>query len=505
MNVQQAELYQRIQSFSLDNPDASLSFSKRLARDNAWTAQYSQRVIEEYKKFVFLAVVAGHPVTPSDQVDQVWHLHLLYTHSYWGEFCPNVLQTPLHHGPTRGGKREHHTFNNWYSKTLASYELFFGQTPPADIWPPAHIRFGRDVHFVRVNTQQTWLIPKRRPVLLPKLRLEQPAIVTLLFVLALTVTGCQASILTIRNPLDFKGPEFLAFYLLVASAAILLACFLRWCLRQPLGNSSGESVSLDAYETAYLAGGKYQAIHVAIASLVQRGHLKARPLTRTLTLKTPLTHNSHPLEQAIEQAITVDGSIHRVRASVANATDPIYKRLQSLGLLLTERQAKLAQQLPASLIFAVLLLGITKIVVGISRGKPVGFLVVLCIITAIIGFCFLGVSVFRTRSGDRVLSKLRTRHANLRQTRAINNSQADSQLELAFALFSSEVLTDSSLTDLKQVLTPPVSSTSTSGSGDSSSWWSGGGGDGGSCGDGGGGGCGGGGCGGGGCGGCGGG
>ena len=32
--------------------------------------------IEEYRKFVFLALVAGHQITPSDQVDQVWHLHL---------------------------------------------------------------------------------------------------------------------------------------------------------------------------------------------------------------------------------------------------------------------------------------------------------------------------------------------------------------------------------------------------------------------------------------------
>ena len=105
MNVQQAELYQRIQAFSLDNPDSDLSFSKRLARDNGWSAEYTQRVIAEYKKFAFLAVVAGHPVTPSDQVDQAWHLHLIYTHSYWGEFCPNVLQTPLHHGPTRCSRR----------------------------------------------------------------------------------------------------------------------------------------------------------------------------------------------------------------------------------------------------------------------------------------------------------------------------------------------------------------------------------------------------------------
>ncbi|MCX5952813.1 MAG: hypothetical protein NTZ40_04815 [Cyanobacteria bacterium] len=32
--------------------------------------------IEEYRKFVFLALVAGHQITPSDQVDQVGHLHL---------------------------------------------------------------------------------------------------------------------------------------------------------------------------------------------------------------------------------------------------------------------------------------------------------------------------------------------------------------------------------------------------------------------------------------------
>src|SRR3712207_2625356 len=106
INSQQGELYQRIQAFPLDTADAHLPFSQRLARDNGWTIEYTQRVIDEYKKFIFLAVVAEHPVTPSDQVDQVWHLHLLYTRSYWEEFCPKVLQMPLHHGPTQGGSRE---------------------------------------------------------------------------------------------------------------------------------------------------------------------------------------------------------------------------------------------------------------------------------------------------------------------------------------------------------------------------------------------------------------
>ncbi|MEK6230809.1 MAG: hypothetical protein N2A42_03075 [Luteolibacter sp.] len=33
----------------------------------------------EYKRFVALAMLAGHPVTPSEEVDQAWHLHLVYT------------------------------------------------------------------------------------------------------------------------------------------------------------------------------------------------------------------------------------------------------------------------------------------------------------------------------------------------------------------------------------------------------------------------------------------
>ena len=131
LDSQQVELYERIQAFSLDQPDTPLSFSKRLAKDNGWSLSYAQRAIAEYKKFTFLAVVAGHPVTPSDQVDQVRHLHLGYTRSYWQEFCPNVLQTTLHHNPSRGGASEQLKFDDWYSRTLESYKQFLVRFLPS--------------------------------------------------------------------------------------------------------------------------------------------------------------------------------------------------------------------------------------------------------------------------------------------------------------------------------------------------------------------------------------
>lgn len=161
MTLEQQELYHRIEAFRFDEGRAEFPFIARLARDNGWSIGYTARVVTEYRRFTFLAVEAGHPVTPSDQVDQVWHLHILYTRSYWDRFCKQVLRTPLHHGPTKGGDSERSKFTDWYSKTKESYRRFFGEELPVDIWPNADTRFGEDIHYERVNTKRAWVIPKR--------------------------------------------------------------------------------------------------------------------------------------------------------------------------------------------------------------------------------------------------------------------------------------------------------------------------------------------------------
>jgi|GEM_PF-1365114 len=158
--AQQVELFEQIQTFAIDQPGASLSFSKRLASDHQWSLIYTQRVIEEYKKFLFLAIVADHPVTPSNAVDQAWHLHLTYTHSYWNDLCTHILPRPLHHHPTQGGQQQRELFWNCYGKTLDSYERFFGYCAPVDIWTPPATRFQQAGQFRQVNSQDYWVIPK---------------------------------------------------------------------------------------------------------------------------------------------------------------------------------------------------------------------------------------------------------------------------------------------------------------------------------------------------------
>ena len=154
------QLWSRIESFPLDDPSSGLRFSERLARENGWSAAFTESVLKEYRKFIYLCASSGHAVTPSDAVDQAWHLHLCYTRSYWQDLCKDTLGFRLHHGPTKGGSAERSKFGDWYQLTLESYREAFGTEPPPEIWPPSEIRFGKQ-DFRRIDTSSHFILKKR--------------------------------------------------------------------------------------------------------------------------------------------------------------------------------------------------------------------------------------------------------------------------------------------------------------------------------------------------------
>ncbi|WP_128892856.1 hypothetical protein [Erythrobacter sp. HKB08] len=160
-SVISSDLWQRLAAYEIGPEQATLSFRDRLARENRWDSAFADRVIGEYKRFCYLARTAGHEVTPSDAVDQAWHLHLTYSRDYWQRFCPEVLGAELHHGPTAGGQAERTRYYDQYAATLKSYEDAFGEPPPADIWPGAARRFGVDPKGVRVNPADVMILPRK--------------------------------------------------------------------------------------------------------------------------------------------------------------------------------------------------------------------------------------------------------------------------------------------------------------------------------------------------------
>ncbi len=160
MSAVSTDLWQRLAAYEIGPSDASLSFQRRLARENRWSEDFTRRVLREYKRFCYLAVTAGHEVTPSDAVDQAWHLHLTYSRDYWERFCPEVLGAPLHHGPTAGGTAERDRYYRQYADTLNAYEDAFGEPPEPDIWPDAKRRFLTDPLAYRINPRDKLVVPR---------------------------------------------------------------------------------------------------------------------------------------------------------------------------------------------------------------------------------------------------------------------------------------------------------------------------------------------------------
>lgn len=128
-------LWEQIRDFSLDDATAVVPFSQRLSRQQKWSTQFTQRVITEYKRFLYLCVMRPGGAAPSPMVDEVWHLHMTYTQSYWQRLCRELLQTELHHYPSKGGRDETEKHIHWYRQTLEAYEQTFSEKAPDEIWP----------------------------------------------------------------------------------------------------------------------------------------------------------------------------------------------------------------------------------------------------------------------------------------------------------------------------------------------------------------------------------
>ena len=147
-----------LETMRIEPDGARLTFVARLARENGWSPEHARRVDREYRRFLYLASTRG-PATPSDAVDQAWHLHLGYTRHYWEEMCGRILGRPLHHEPTEGGPAADRRFRDQYEATLSAYRETFGGVPPADIWPAPARRFASKP--VKVDKGRYWLIPRR--------------------------------------------------------------------------------------------------------------------------------------------------------------------------------------------------------------------------------------------------------------------------------------------------------------------------------------------------------
>ena len=127
---------------------------ERVRKQNLWTMEYTERVAEEYLRFMFLAT--KNYVVPSLEVDEIWHAHLLFSRDY-STFCKEFLQRTIHHGPSTT-LASISDDKEMYATTKRLYFMYFSETPPEDIWPSSNVRF-RNVHFANIDLLTHWVFP----------------------------------------------------------------------------------------------------------------------------------------------------------------------------------------------------------------------------------------------------------------------------------------------------------------------------------------------------------
>lgn len=129
----------------VDNKDA---FIERLMNENLWSYEYTIRVIREYRRFIFLTSLDY--VSPSFEIDQVWHTHMLFSKDY-SKMCQERGKF-LHHDPI--DKKIKNRVDP-YPFTKKLYKRTFSQEPPADIWTD-----WKPSHYCYVNSLNDYIIPR---------------------------------------------------------------------------------------------------------------------------------------------------------------------------------------------------------------------------------------------------------------------------------------------------------------------------------------------------------
>ena len=284
------------------------------------------------------------------------------------------------------------------------------------------------------------------------------------------------------NPFEFRGPEFLFFYIVLSAIVLILTSLVRRMLdgsENPALQSPATIVS-DPYLVAQLRGGADETVRVAAMSLIDRGLLAVDSGGKLQTVpEVKPEHARRQLERAIlDYYVTAD--VPSQLLSLKGATKDLDERLQSLGLL-PDATVKARRWLLFLVMFGFVGgVGLIKIMIGLSRDRPVGFLIGLVLLNLI--FHWGMKDRHRTVHGDRFLESIKRLFAGLKdRAETLRPGGATADLALLAAVFGMTSVPVAVFPYRAQLLPPPPSDSSSSGSSCSSSSC-GGGGCGGGCG-----------------------
>ena len=259
-----------------------------------------------------------------------------------------------------------------------------------------------------------------------------------------------------------SGPVFLVLYGVGLAAIWAAIRLVRWRMGGSTSTST-DSLRLDTYDVAMLSGGEDLAAAAAMTSLrvnnvidAGDGHvrtafdvnkLKRNNTDASSSLRVMVTERpnlSQPVEAAVYDAIQRQPGLPPGQVAPLVATAPavsaIRRRLVESNLLYSDAaQNKMRYHLLWYV--PLLVVGLVRLAFGVSRDKPVFYLVVLLGATV-----WLMVTDFRvpsrTREGNKALKEMRRRQGSLKADAAAGQVPAP-WLVMAMALFGTAALWES--------------------------------------------------------------
>jgi uncharacterized protein (TIGR04222 family) len=213
------------------------------------------------------------------------------------------------------------------------------------------------------------------------------------------------------NPINLSGPNFLIFYFCFSVIVILAVRHYRH--RAESGPAPKMELS-DPYLIAYLRGGEKEVLRLGVITLIDRGLLTVDGATIRQTEQEILRDAINPLEYEVLKKFSIPARAASILedATLKEACAPYGGKLEQAGLIPDE--STVADRISRFLVAAGILvaIGLPKIFIGISRDRPVAFLIILMIaavvVTAITSFPRL------TRRGQLALEDIQTLYAYLR-------------------------------------------------------------------------------------------
>lgn len=113
-----------------------LNFLKKQLVPTRWSETYMDLVIDEYKKFLSLRAINSN-LSPSNDIDIIWHTHILNTKSY-REYCNLKFKKVIDHDPSCSFDQKARSIR--LQNTINEYAKVYGN-PNKRVWenPMTHL------------------------------------------------------------------------------------------------------------------------------------------------------------------------------------------------------------------------------------------------------------------------------------------------------------------------------------------------------------------------------